>query len=295
MTRIVVTLLAAAAAALVLAPAAQAVDPLPLSAVSPANGAFRPPTPTGGLAWQFVATGPPADANVAVTVSSSPTTGPDGTLPNDNRLDFFFLSADPSVPNQWEGLSDPGPNAWSADLGVYYWQAVATWTDAAGVFHSAASAVEKLTIGTPPATPPPSPTGGGGAGGGQGPAGAGSRTTLAMSSLDAPFYIRTLIRRRTKRTPTALHYACKRLKTSSFRCRPTWRDSRNVYASTTATLTHVRSGGRVVAHATLTGRRASRTCTRRRSVRSCGVRFTWKATLATRPLGSTSRSARAVR
>jgi hypothetical protein len=288
MTRIVVTLLAMASVLLV-APAAQAqtVEPLPLTGVSPANGAFRPPTPTGGLAWQFTVTGPPAGADVTVTVSPNPTTGPDGTLPTETRLDFFRVSEDPAAPGHFTGLSDPGPNAWSADLGTYYWQAVATWTDAAGVFHSAASAIEKLTIGTPPATPPPSPTGG--------PGGAGStRATLAMSSLDAPFYIRTLIRRRTKRTPAGLHYACKRLKSSSFRCRPTWRDSRNVYSRTTATLTHVRSGGRVVAHATLTGLRASRTCTRRRSVSSCGVRFTWKATLATRPLGS-SRAARAVR
>jgi hypothetical protein len=290
MTRIVVTLLTAAAATLALASAAQAqaVEPLPLSAVSPANGAFRPPTPTGGLAWQFTVTGPPPGADVAVTVSPSPVTGPNGTLPIETRLDFFRVTENPAAPGQFSGLSDPGPNAWSANLGVYYWQAVATWTDAAGAFHTAGSAIEKLTIGTPPPTPPPSPTGG------PGGAGAGARTTLAMSSLDAPFYIRALIRQRTKRTPTGLHYACKRLKSSSFRCRPTWRDNRNVYSRTTATLTHVRSGGRVVARATLSGLRASRTCTRRRSVRSCGVRFRWRSTLATRPLGS-SRAARAVR
>ena len=285
MSRIVVTLLAAAGA-LALAPAAQAIDPLPLSAMDPANGAFRPPTPTGGIPWQFTVTGPPPGANVSVTVSSSPVTGPDGTLPNDNRLDFFFLSENPAAPGQFSGRSDPGPNAWSATLGTYFWQAVATWTDAAGVFHSAGSDVEKLTIGTPPAMPAPT--------GGQGGAGAGTRSTLAMSSLDAPFYIRALIRQRTKRRPVGLHYACKRLKSSSFRCRPTWRDSRNVYVRTTATLTHVRAGGRVVAHATLSGLRASRTCARRRSLRSCGVRFRWRATLATRPLGS-SRAARALR
>jgi hypothetical protein len=286
MTRIVVTLLAAAAV-LALAPAAQAVDPLPLSGVSPANGAFRPPTPTGGLAWQFTVTGPPPGADVAVTVSSSPVTGPDGTLPTETRLDFFRLTENPAAPGQFSGLSDPGPNAWSADLGVYYWQAVATWTDAAGALHSAGSAIEKLTIGTPPPTPP-SPTGG------QGGAGAGARTTLAMSSLDASFYVRALIRERTHRRPVRLHYACKRLRSSAFRCHPTWRDRRNVYSSTTATLTHVRSRGRVVARATLTGLRASRTCTRRRSVRSCGVRIRWRSTLATRPLGS-SRAARSVR
>src|SRR4051794_41931634 len=71
MRRIVVTLLAAAGV-LALAPAAQAVDPLPLSAVSPASGAFRPPTPTGGLAWQLTVTGPPPGADVAGAGSPSP-------------------------------------------------------------------------------------------------------------------------------------------------------------------------------------------------------------------------------
>lgn len=274
MTRFVVTLLAAGAA-LLLAPAAQAAEPLPLTGVSPANGAFRPPTPTGGIAWQLTVSGPPPGADVAVTVASSPVTGPDGTLPNDNRLDFFFLSENPAAPGQFSGLSDPGPNAWSANVGTYYWQVVATWTDAAGVFHSAASAVELLNIGTPPPAPPPSAAGGGGA----------TRTTLAMSSLDAPFYVRRLIRLRTRRRPVGLHYGCKRLDSRSFRCRPTWRDRRNVY-SATATLTHTRSGPRVVARATFTGRRASRACVRRRSVRSCGVRFRWRATFAPRPLGA---------
>src|SRR5690242_9093308 len=99
MTRIVVTLLAMASVLLV-APAAQAqtVEPLPLTGVSPANGAFRPPTPTGGLAWQFTVTGPPAGADVTVTVSPSPTTGPDGTLPTETRLDFFRVSEDPAAP-----------------------------------------------------------------------------------------------------------------------------------------------------------------------------------------------------
>jgi hypothetical protein len=121
----------------------------------------------------------------------------------------------------------------------------------------------------------------------QGGAGAGGvRTTLAMSSLDAPFYIRQLIRQRTKRTPVGLRFGCKRRTSRSFRCRPTWHDRRNAYSATTATLTHTRSGERVVAHATLTGLRASRTCIRRRSVRACGVRFRWTATLAGRPIGS---------
>jgi len=291
MIRFAVTLLAAAAA-LLLAPAAQAVDPLTVSASSPPNGAFVPPTPTGGIPWQLRVTGPPPGADVSVTIATSPTTGPDGTLPNSDRVDFFFLSEDPAVPGSFGGSSDPGPNAWSETEGIYYWQAIATWTDDAGTFHSAASQVQTVNIGTAPPTPAPGAGGAGGAGGGA-PGGAGGaggaggqRTTLAMSTLDPPVYVRTLIRRRTKRTPVGLHYACRRLTSRAFRCRPTWRDRRNAYSATTATFTHTRSGQRVVVHATLSGLRASRICTRRRSVRACGVRFRWTATLAARPIGA---------
>ena len=277
MTRFVAVLLTVGSV-LLLAPAARALDPLPLSAVSPADGAFVPPTPTGGIPWQFTVAGPPPDANVSVTISTSPTTGPDGTLPTDNRVDFFFLTADPAAPTVFAGRSDPGPNAWSAALGTYYWQALATWTDAGGVFHSAGSKIERVVIGTPPPaapTPPPSL-----------PA-ASRRATLAMSSLDATFYVRAVIRLRTRRQPVRLRYGCRRLNSRSFRCRPTWRDRRNVY-SATATFTHARSGQRIVARATVSGLRASRTCTSRRSVRSCGRRFNWRATVAARPIPRSS-------
>jgi hypothetical protein len=268
--------LACVAAALVLAPSAQAAEPLTLTGFSPAFAVAIPPTPTGGIPWQVTVAGPPPGAEVSVTVSSAPTTGPDGTLPSAGRLDFFFLSEDPVTPGTFNGRSDPGPNAWSADLGNYYWQAVATWTDAAGVFHSAASAVERLLIGTrPPVVTPPPTTGG------QSPSGA--RTTLAMSSLDATFYVRAVIRQRTKRAPAGLRYGCKRLTSRSFRCRPRWRDSRNSYTAT-ATFTHTRIGGRIVARGTSTGRRASRQCTRTRSARSCGVRFRWRTVTAVRPI-----------
>jgi hypothetical protein len=150
----------------------------------------------------------------------------------------------------------------------------ATWTDASGAFHSAASAIARLVIGTPPATPPPSSAGGGSA-----------RTTLAMSSLDVTYYIRQLIRRHTKRPAARLRYNCARLTPRSFRCRPTWRDSRNQY-SATATFTHTRTSGRIVASATLSGRRASRQCVRTRSLSACRQPFRWRSVIAVRPRGT---------
>lgn len=288
MPRIAATLIAAAALVLALVPGARAAEPLPLSDVFPADGSALPPTPTGGIPWRIAVSAPPPDASVAITVATSPALGPDGTLPTDNRVDFFFLSpTDP--PALWLGRSDPGPNAWSADPGTYYWQAVATWTDATNVFHSAASTVQRLGIGGPPAGP--APGAGAGAGTGTGTAGgspsATTRTTLAMSSLDATFYVRALIRQRTKRTPAALRFGCRKLDSRSFRCRPTWRDSRNRYTSTVATFTHARSGGRIVARATARGLRSTLTCLRRGTVKRCGTAFRWRATIAARPPGKT--------
>ena len=282
MTRSVAILLAVGAL-LLTAPAvalAQTIEPLTFKTATPPDGAVFAPMPTGGIAWGV--TGLPTGAEVLITVATSPETAPDGTLPNDNRVDFFFLSED--TPGAYSGKSDPGPNAWNATAGTYYWQARASWTDEASQFHSGASKVERIVIGTPPPAAPPS-------GGSRQPTGSGQtpstpRTTLAMSARDATFYVRAVIRQRTKRQPRNLRFRCVRRSSRSFRCRPSWRDSRNSYTGT-VTFTHVRTGGRVVARGTFTGRRASRQCTRTRSVASCRRPFRWRAVTAARPLGTT--------
>jgi hypothetical protein len=232
---------------------------------------------SGGISWGIGAAGLPEDAQVAVTVSTIPTLSSDGvTLATDGRVDFFFLFPD-AVPGTYAGQSDPGPNPWTSIIGTYYWQVTATWTDASGVFHSAASRIARLGIGTPP---PPA------AGGGPGAAGGGAaRTTLAMSSLDATYYVRQLIRRHTKRATVSLRYNCARLTSRSFRCRPTWRDSRNQY-SAVATVTHSRTSGRIRASASLSGRRASRQCTRSGSLSACRRPFRWRSVIAARPRGT---------
>jgi hypothetical protein len=276
MTRSVVTLVAVGAALLPVAPAiAQVPERLTVTTATPADGAFVPPTPTGGIPWQITITGPPPGANVAVTVSTSPSTEADGvTLADQNRVDFFFLSESATTAGAYSGRSDPGPNAWSATAATYYWQVRATWTDAVSVLHSAAGRIQRLVIGTPPPAPPPSAPG-------QSPSGA--RTTLAMSTLDAPYYVRAAIRKRTNRPPADLHYGCARLSTRSFRCRPSWRDSRNLYSGS-VTFTHARTSGRIVARGTFSGVRASRRCTRSRPVKSCRRPFRWHTVTAARPV-----------
>jgi hypothetical protein len=286
MTRSVVTLLAVAAALLLAAPAtAQTVEPLTFRTATPPDRAVFAPMPTGGIAWGI--TGLPTGAQVLVTVASDPATGPDGTLPNDNRVDFFFLSEDAANPGAYSGMSDPGPNAWTATAATYYWQVRATWTDAAGTFHSAASKVETIFIGTapPPGTPPAGQPTAPGQSPSPSPSGGVPRTTLAMSALDATFYVRAVIRQRTHRQPRNLRARCARRSSRSFRCRPSWRDSRNVYSGT-VTFTHARTRGRIVARSTFTGRRASRRCTRTRTVASCARRFRWHTVTAARPLGT---------
>jgi hypothetical protein len=285
MTRSLATLLAVGAL-LLTAPAhalAQTVEPLTFKTATPPDGAVFAPMPSGGIAWGL--TGLPEGAEVLITVATSPATGPDGTLPNDNRVDFFFLSE--NTPGAYSGKSDPGPNPWNATAGTYYWQARATWTDQAGQFHSAASKVQRIVIGTPPAAAPPSgPSGPSGQPTAPGQSPSSPRTTIAMSARDATFYVRRLIRQRTKHRPHNLRYRCVRRSSRSFRCRPSWRDSRNTYSGT-VTFTHARTRQRIVARGTFIGRRASRRCTRTRSAASCRRPFRWHTVTAARPLGTT--------
>jgi hypothetical protein len=272
MTRFLAAVLTLAALLAVAAPAG-AADPLTVKSSTPADGARVPLTPTGGIPWQITAAGVPADAEVSVTISSTGAIGGDGvTLSTADRADFFVVSSD--APGSWSGRSDPGPNAWSATAGTYFWQVIATWTDAGGVFHQAVSGVARLFLGV---APPPAATTT------PRPGAAQRRTTLRMSSADATFYVRSVIRLRTKRAPARLRFGCARVATRTYRCRPTWRDSRNSYTAT-ASFTHIRSGGRVVTRATVTGRRASLQCVRQRSFSQCAQRFRWRATLAARPV-----------
>jgi hypothetical protein len=281
----VLTIAAALLVALLAVPAlGQAPDTVTLLSASPANGATVPPAPSGGIPWDVRISGPPTDANVAVTITDSPATDPDGvTVSNINRVDFFFLQQDDANLAHYTGKSDPGPNAWSENVGGYYWQVRATWTDAAGTFHAAVSPIQRLGVGAPA---PPAPGGGTGGGTNGGGGGATTRTTLAMSATDATFYVRAAIRQRTKRKPVGLSYRCAKVKSSSWRCRPTWHDSRSVYSGT-VTFTHSRSGSRIVAKGTFAGTRASRTCLRTRSRAACTQRFRWSITTASRPLGTT--------
>src|SRR4051812_6448050 len=196
MPRYLVALLAVTAA-LVLASPALAVDPLTVTSSTPADRALVPPTPTGGISWTVRLGGVPDDANVSVTVRSDPTLGDDGvTLAAEGRDDFFFVTPT-GAPGTFFGRSDPGPNAWSAVVGTFYWQLLATWTDAAGVFHSAAGPRARGFMGTtlPPGAAPARGTGRGrGTGGGQ----PGVRPPGGMPPLDPPYYIRALIRTHTK-------------------------------------------------------------------------------------------------
>jgi hypothetical protein len=271
MTRILVVLMTLAALLVVAAPAG-AADPLTVKSSTPKDGGRVPLTPTGGIPWQISVAGVPADAQVSLTVSSSAATGPDGTLTTADRADFVFLSPDATATN-WSGKTDPGPNAWSATAGTYSWQIIATWTDARGAFHQAVSGVAKLFVGVapPPAATTPKP-------------GARTRrTSLRMVPADATFYVRSMIRLRTKRTPTRLRFGCARTAARTFRCHPAWRDSRTTYQAT-ASFTHLRSGTRIVTRAAVTGRRASLQCVRQRSFARCAQRFTWRATLPARPV-----------
>jgi hypothetical protein len=196
------------------------------------------------------------------------------TLATADRVDFVFLSPN-GAPGGWAGRTDPGPNAWSATAGTYFWQVVATWTDAAGVFHQAVTGVARLFLGIPA---PAAPTGPGAGGGGGRPrndaADVGGRRHVLRPHRDPPAHeaharpacgLGLLGAARDAHVSLPAHVA---------------RQPQRLPGH--ASFTHVRSGERIVARTTVTGRRASRQCLRTRSFASCSTRFRWRATLAAR-------------
>lgn len=266
MNRLILAIAAAAATALLAAPVAQAVEPLVLASVTPADGTVYAAQPQYGVSWQITG-GPPAGASVTLSVSSTPATGTDGaTLSDLNRVDFTILAASSTDVGVYQGVSNAGPGWWTNIPGTYYWQIHATWTEfppypASPIFHDAVSPIQRIVIQAPqqPAPSQPAPV---------------SQPSLAMSSTDAAYYVRALIRLKTKRQPHNLHYACGRVATRSFRCRPSWRDSRSIYAGTVK-FTHFLESGQIVAHGAFNGLRASRSCLRTHSVKRCARSVHW--------------------
>jgi hypothetical protein len=135
-------------------------EALPITASSPADGAFI--APSASLPVKFMLATPVQHLQLWVRVTSQNTLGQNGTLSDLHGIDdFFALGESMTDPGNYSGASNKAPSWWTNVPGTYYWQMFAMGYDATYTScHAYASPVYTLTVGAPPpppaTTPPPS-------------------------------------------------------------------------------------------------------------------------------------------
>jgi hypothetical protein len=172
----------------------------------------------------------------------------------------------------FRGVSNAGPTWWTNFPGTYYWQASANWTDyiaddpttpaydAQTIYHQALTPIRRITVTapqqpTPPAAAPPNP--------------------LRMTTVMAQYFVRATIRTKTRREPIGLNYRCARSTVTAFVCHPAWRDRVFAYRGT-AQMRNTRAVGTTVyARVRFDGKRAKRSCLRRKSFTRCAAKVHW--------------------
>jgi hypothetical protein len=97
-----------------------------------------------------------------------------------------------------------------------------------------------------------------------------SGATTFMTLTSAQSFVRRIIRRQTSRTPQNLKYGCVRRTSSTFRCESSWYDRRNIYAGTLT----MNDQGDSIGYS-FRGLRASRSCMKHGSARTCARRVRW--------------------
>jgi hypothetical protein len=267
---------ALAASAITAAPAA-AAEPLPFTSMTPDDGAIVAQTATAGIQWYL--TGGPAGAyGIYVRVSSTPDVGTDGqTLSDLHALDYFALARSSTDLGVFRGVSNAGPTRWPNYPGTYYWQASADWTefipddpntpqyDGRVVSHAQLSPIRSITVAAPrPAVPPPAA-----------PPPAATPDPLLMTTAMAQYFVRATIRSNTHRQPVGLTYGCARSTIPSFICRPAWRDRIFTYRGTVRMRNTKHVGTTVYARVLFDGKRAKRTCLRKKSFTRCATKVQW--------------------
>jgi hypothetical protein len=255
-----------------------AAESLPFTTMTPEDGAVVTQTAYGNVQW--IVTGGPKDAySISVRLSQTPDVGTDGqTLSDLHTVGLVGLGQSTTDVGVFRGASVPGPSTWTNYPGTYYWQASASWTetipddpntpiyDPKYVSHSALSQIRRIVVQAPQAPQAPAPT----------PQPQPTTSPLQMTAYQARYYTRTFIRQRTHRRPTALWYGCSRLSTRSFRCLPSWRDSRYSYRGTAQFRHFFGSDSKVYASARFDGRRARNSCLKGRSFSSCATAVHWR-------------------
>ena len=254
-----------AVGAIMAAPAA-ALEPLPFATMTPDDGAVVQQTAYGNVQWTITG-GPAAATLIWIRISRTPDVGTDGqTLSDLHMVDTVGVGQSSTDVGVFQGASRPGPGTWTNYPGTYYWQASATWSDSTPPYtlHQALSPIRRITVAAP--LPPPAPP--------QPPA--QPPNPLLMTPSMAQYFVRATIRRHTSRQPVGLTYRCTRAGVTTFVCHPAWRDRIFSYRAT-ARMQNTRAVGTTVyARVRLTGKRARRSCLRRKTFTRCATAVRWR-------------------
>ncbi len=177
-----------------------AVEPLPVTSVSPADGATIP-VPSGPVPFELVSS-TPGLWNVSVEVATQNIPGQDGSLANDFQVDFFSLFRSDAFPTVYRGQSGyvAGGYWWNSAPGTYYWQIHATTTSPYAEY---LSPVFTLTIATP-----------------------------FLSLSEASFVVKTFILEQTRHRAHHLLDKCQRTSQANVTCKASWMSAAHVSSST---------------------------------------------------------------
>jgi hypothetical protein len=266
----------ALAASAITAASAPAAEPLPFATMTPEDGAVVTQTATSNVGW-MISGGPASAYIIYVRVSSTPDVGTDGqTLSDLHTLDYIGLVGSATDVGVYRGASTPGPTRWTNYPGTYYWQASANWTeyipddpstpvyDPKTIYHQALSPIRRITVAAPQPSPaPPAPP-------------ATAPNPLQMSAVMAQYYVRWTIRTHTHRQPAGLTYGCARSGVTAFVCHPAWRDRVFTYRGTAQMKNTRRVGTTLYARVIFDGKRARRSCTRRKTFTRCATAVHWR-------------------
>jgi hypothetical protein len=267
----VLVCLAMAATVGVLVTPAHAAEVLPVTSVSPANGATIP-LPTEGIRFEIqspiVFNSPECVGLPYLAVSSQnvlnqiPGSRDEGHLATDFQVDFRQTVPSQAYPGLLWAVSNFVPNGrwWSSTPGTYYWQVEGSCLVGSREY---LSPVYSLTIAPPAPAPSPPPV-------------APAATPHLLSVEEAYLSIKSIIRESTGRSAHRLSDRCTSRNTYAVACKAGWASTVHLSSSTLLYsgnfFLEQQSNG---FHTSFIGHRERSGCKRRLGVRRCASNVHW--------------------
>lgn len=257
-----------------------AADPLPVTFLSPANGASV--APFGLLRFEFTTSPLPAGSslgNVFADISTGDAVGEYGELLPSARVDLFQLRETSAGSNTFSGSTERiSPPVGSLNRITYYWQIRAGRIDTGGPCPPCLSAREELspvftltvapTIGTLRPAPGESTE----------PSGTGPPAAAALTLAQSYADVKSVIARETGHPAHRLRESCRREDAASVSCQVRWTSTRPLSSRTRVYAGTMRlSVATGALHFSFVGLASREACVHRLGMRHCALHVHWAA------------------